>query len=65
MPENTHTAPPSNTPTAFGYCAWHKGHADGIRLIQVVEQGSGPGGCLFACTPCRAEHQLTPLVDLP
>lgn len=65
MTENTSTAPPSNRPTAFGYCAWHRGHAEGIRLIQVEEQGSGPGGCLFACPPCRTAHGLIPLTDQP
>jgi hypothetical protein len=63
MAENTQTSPPSNSPAAFGYCAWHKGHAEDIRLIQVEEQGSGPGGCLFACAPCRSAYRLVPLAD--
>lgn len=49
----------------YGYCAWHKGHAQGVRLIRGIEQGSGAGGNLFACPPCRTEHKLVPLADQP
>lgn len=65
MQEITQTTDASNTPTAFGYCAWHKGYADGVRLIHAVEQGSGGGHCIFACPPCREVHRLTPLADQP
>lgn len=53
--------------TSYGYCAWHKGHTEGVRLIDVHEQGSGPGTGrnLFACAPCREVHRLTPLADRP
>jgi len=54
-----------DTPTAFGWCSWHRGNADGIRLITGVEQGSGPGANLFACAPCRDAYRLTPLADQP
>ncbi|MEU7658709.1 hypothetical protein AB0B60_09530 [Streptomyces lincolnensis] len=52
-------------PSAFGWCAWHKGHAEDLRLIQIHEQGSGAGGNLFACGPCRQAHHLVPLADRP
>lgn len=55
-----------NTPRrAFGWCAWHQGHAEDVRLIQVYEQGSGPGGSLFACPPCQESHALVPFADQP
>ena len=53
------------TPTAFGWCSWHRGNADGIRLISSIEQGTGPGGTLFACKPCREVNRLIPLADQP
>lgn len=57
--------PQTTQSTAFGWCAWHKGHADDVRLIRVIEQGTGPGGCLFSCGPCRDVHRLIPLADQP
>ncbi|MDH6432612.1 hypothetical protein M2158_001089 [Streptomyces sp. SAI-144] len=65
MDEITQADATPNTPTAFGLCHWHKGHAEGIRLIEGIEQGSGPGGNLFACGPCRETHRLVPLADRP
>lgn len=67
MPENTQTASDAATPTAYGWCAWHKGASAGIRLIQVTEAGSGPSraGNLFACGPCRETHRLVPFADRP
>lgn len=51
--------------TGHGWCSWHNGMSRTIRLIQVQEEGSGPGGSLFACAPCRKIHDLVPLADLP
>jgi len=65
MRERTHTPDTSNTPTAYGFCAWHKGSAEGVRLIEVQEQGSGPGGGVFACQPCRTTYNLVPYADRP
>ncbi len=48
---------------AFGWCAWHSAMAEGVRLINVIEQGSGPGGTQFACAPCRDLYGLTPFAD--
>lgn len=64
MAEPTHTPPAQeDTPRAFGWCHWHQGHSEGIRLIDVVEQGSGSGGTVFACTPCIAVNGLVPFAD--
>ncbi|MFD7370416.1 hypothetical protein [Streptomyces mirabilis] len=67
MAEGTQTEGTPNTPSAFGYCAWHKGHSRGVRLVRVHEQGSGPGtaGSMFACHPCQIAHGLVPLADRP
>ena len=54
-----------NTPTAYAWCSWHDGFAEGVRLIDVIEQGSGSGGNLFACEPCREIHRLVPYADRP
>lgn len=54
-----------DAPTAYGWCAWHQGHAEGIRLIDAIEQGSGSGITHFACAPCRARYGLVPLADRP
>lgn len=67
MPENTQPEGTTNTPTAVGWCAWHQNYARGVRLIQVIEQSSGPGtmGNHFACPPCRQAYDLVPLADQP
>lgn len=65
MGENRTPAPQPTT--AYGYCAWHQGHARGVRLVRIFDVGSGPGtsGNLFACRPCREAYDLTPLADRP
>lgn len=57
----------SGTPVGYGYCAWHRQFARGVRLIRVEEAGSGPGtmGNKFACPPCRQAYGLVPLADRP
>nr|WP_223188186.1 hypothetical protein [Streptomyces sp. TRM68416] len=65
MPENTQTAALPNTPTGYGWCAWHQGNARGVRLISAVEQCSGPGAGLFACPSCRQAYDLVPFADQP
>ncbi|MFD7711245.1 hypothetical protein [Streptomyces sp. NPDC059786] len=68
MHDDTHAAAPSDRYDAvFGWCAWHGGHARGVRLIRVEEAGSGPctAGSLYACPPCREKHGLIPLADRP
>lgn len=65
MDERTQDTATAGTPRAFGWCSWHHGYAGGIRLITVHEQGSGAGGHVFACGPCREEHRLVPFADQP
>lgn len=65
MPDRTHTPTTDDTPAAYGWCSWHRDHARGVRLISVVEQGSGPGGGAFACQSCITEHGLIPFADRP
>lgn len=56
-------APPPTT-TSWAYCAWCKTVQADTRLVQAVDAGSGHGATgLFACTPCRSIHRLTPLAD--
>ncbi|MFJ3310294.1 hypothetical protein ACIPSA_46345 [Streptomyces sp. NPDC086549] len=67
MPHSTHTDGSLEAPTAYGWCAWHKGFSSGVRVMQIHEQGSGPGTGrnLLACSPCREVHGLVPLSDRP
>ncbi|GAA2105980.1 hypothetical protein GCM10009801_82010 [Streptomyces albiaxialis] len=41
-----------------GWCTWHQGQAADVALIEVIEQGSGPGGGAYACLAC-ADHLLS------
>ncbi|MEH0642852.1 hypothetical protein QBB33_15520 [Streptomyces scabiei] len=65
MEETRTPVPATHAPTAYGYCSWHRGSAEGVRLVDVHEQGSGPGGGVFACGPCRETHRLVPFADRP
>ncbi|MEU8728779.1 hypothetical protein AB0C68_05285 [Streptomyces tendae] len=66
MPETTHTQQDSDSgPRTIGWCAWHKDVADDVRVIQVDEQGSGPGGVRHACQPCIDKHGLVPFAERP
>ncbi len=65
MAENTQRTTTEDTPTAYGYCSWHQRFAGGVRLIEVIEQGSGSGGALYACSPCRTRYNLVPFADRP
>ncbi|MFF5959522.1 hypothetical protein ACIPSH_06030 [Streptomyces iakyrus] len=65
MAETTHGPASANTPTSYGFCSWHNRFADDVRLIDVVEQGSGSGGVQYACAPCREQHRLVPFADRP
>lgn len=65
MADNSTPAPAQDTPSSYGFCAWHQAFASGVRLITVQEQGSGPGGGAFACRPCREAYELTPFADRP
>ncbi|MEU2895234.1 hypothetical protein ABZ690_17880 [Streptomyces sp. NPDC006967] len=65
MNESTQPTAAEDTPTAYAWCAWHREFAGGVRLIEVVEQGSGAGGALYACGPCRQAFRLVPFADRP
>uniref|UniRef100_UPI0028115FC2 hypothetical protein n=1 Tax=Streptomyces alfalfae TaxID=1642299 RepID=UPI0028115FC2 len=52
-------------PMTYGYCSWHRGYSTGIRVIEVVEQASGPGHVQSACGPCREMYGLVPYADRP
>lgn len=63
------SAEPSRTtnPTGYGWCAWHRAFSNTVRLVQAIDQGSGPnpGGRLFACSSCRDVYHLKPVADQP
>ncbi len=41
-----------------GWCHWHRGPSGASVLIEIVEQGSGPGAALYACDRCREQRGL-------
>ncbi|MFE7430283.1 hypothetical protein [Streptomyces sp. NPDC057545] len=43
-----------------GWCHWHKGPSGTAVLVDIIEQGSGPGRQLYACNPCREQRGLRP-----
>ena len=65
MEETRTPVPAAHAPVSYGWCSWHKGTAAGVRLIDVHEQGSGPGGGVFACGRCMEVHRLIPFADRP
>lgn len=52
---------PKEVPMA--YCHYHKGASGTAVAVKAIESGSGPGGFLFACAPCREQRGLTPLAE--
>ncbi|MGC2997426.1 hypothetical protein ACPF8X_03215 [Streptomyces sp. G35A] len=67
MGHSTQTEPGENTPTGYGFCSWHQRFAADVRLIEIIEQGSGSGAgaVQYACGPCRKAHGLVPFEDRP
>lgn len=65
MPETTQPVTAAATPAGYGWCSWHENYARGVRLVRIIEQGSGPGGSLFACPSCREAYGLVPVADQP
>ena len=59
------TGQDADTSGSYAWCSWHRSFTNTARLIQVIEQGSGPGGNLFACANCRDIYRLVPLADQP
>lgn len=52
---------------SFAWCTWHKGHSQDARLINVFEEGSGPGTgrSQYACAACRSKYNLVPFSERP
>lgn len=65
MEETRTPVPAAHAPVSYGHCSWHRGSAEGVRLIIVHEQGSGAGGGVFACPPCMERHGLVAFADQP
>lgn len=65
MGDDTQPAGTPAIPTAIGRCAWHDGITRDIRLITIIEAGSGPAtaGHRYACHPCQIAYGLVPLAD--
>lgn len=63
MSESTQTEHTSDSPASYGYCSWHQRFAGGVVLINIIEQGSGPGAVHYACAPCIEQHRLVPFTD--
>jgi hypothetical protein len=58
--------PPPRLPgtASYGYCCWHGEAAEGVLLINIIDQSSGPASpALYACPPCRETYRLVPLAD--
>jgi len=49
----------------YGFCAWHKAYAYGVRVISLVRKGRGVTFVLYACGSCRDLYGLTPQADRP
>jgi hypothetical protein len=54
-----------STAETRGWCHWHRGSSGTARLVQIIEQASGPGAGLYACAPCREQRGLVPVADIP
>jgi hypothetical protein len=63
MAKRTQGQAAEGTPTGYGYCSWHNRFAADVRLIDMTEQGTGPGAGHYACGPCRETHRLVPYAD--
>ncbi|CAL9528201.1 hypothetical protein [Streptomyces sp. enrichment culture] len=59
MQETTDT-PHNDGTVPVQWCSWHKGMAV-ARPVQIIEQGEGAGGTLYACRPCRITYKLDAL----
>lgn len=63
MDESTYPEAGGESPRMVAWCSWCDGVSDTVRLVAFVEQGTGPGGSLYACQPCRDVHGLIPVAD--
>lgn len=52
--------------SSYAWCSWHDGFSSNARLVQLVDQGSGPAVAgLFACVSCRHAYDLVLVADQP
>lgn len=65
MTEPTRAPSAPTIPATLAHCSRCDALAATCRLVQIIEQVSGPGGGVFACAPCRTLHGLIPVADLP
>ncbi|MEW1642593.1 MULTISPECIES: hypothetical protein [unclassified Streptomyces] len=60
-----HPTGPGRQPTVppvigIAWCAWHHAYSATARLVR-----DAAGAARFACTSCRAAHDLAPVADQP
>ncbi|MFB7916641.1 hypothetical protein [Streptomyces sp. NPDC056061] len=55
--------PPEGAGTCW--CHWHEGPSGTAVLIEIIEQGSGPGHARYTCAPCREQRRLVPYDERP
>lgn len=65
MAESTQAETQPTIPASYAWCSWHEEFSGTTRLVRIHEAGSGPGGGVFACAPCREKHGLIPVADQP
>jgi len=65
MADPTGGTPDETIPSSYAWCSWCAAFSGTARLVRIIEQGSGPGGGVFACRPCRSVHGLVPVADQP
>jgi len=49
---------------AFGHCR-HCGHETVGRLVEHIDQSSGPGWTVVVCKPCEKNPPVTPDAEIP
>ncbi|MHC5903659.1 hypothetical protein ACVNF4_10880 [Streptomyces sp. S6] len=54
---------PARQAGIYGFCAWHKEYAYGVRVIGLIGKGRGATFVLYACGNCRTVYGLTPQAD--
>ncbi|WP_063775812.1 hypothetical protein [Streptomyces odonnellii] len=63
MARQTSTDVQTDTPSC-GWCHYHRGPSETAVLVEIIEVGSGAGGSVYACAPCREQHWLTPVSEI-
>lgn len=47
------------------WCSWCKQPSLDPLLVSIIEVGSGPGRCVYACPDCVAAYRIKPIEDHP